>query len=74
MQKAAAREERVQKLVENLRHKLGIFTENATSVNDPEVAESWRTICALEAECVSYKLRSVSHSLNFSSRLVPEEN
>ena len=53
MQKAAAREERVQKLVENLRHKLGIFTENATSVNDPEVAESWRTICVLEAECVS---------------------
>ncbi|KAF8476315.1 DnaJ-domain-containing protein [Russula ochroleuca] len=49
-EKAAAREERVQKLVENLRHKLGIFTENATSVNDPEVAESWRTICALEAE------------------------
>jgi hypothetical protein len=40
----------VQKLVENLRHKLGIFTESATSVNDPEVAESWRTICSLEAE------------------------
>jgi len=49
-EKAAAREERVQKLVENLRHKLGIFTESATSVNDPEVAESWRTICSLEAE------------------------
>jgi hypothetical protein len=48
----------VQKLVENLRHKLGIFTENATSVNDPEVAESWRTICALEAEYVSYRLCS----------------
>ncbi|KAI0284178.1 DnaJ-domain-containing protein [Russula brevipes] len=39
---AAAREERVQKLVENLRHKLGIFTESATS--------SWRTICTLEAQ------------------------
>jgi hypothetical protein len=42
----------VQKLVENLRHKLGIFTESATSVNDPEVTESWRTICTLEAQCV----------------------
>lgn len=50
MQKAAVREERVQKLVENLRHKLGIFTENATSPTDPDVTESWRTICSLEAE------------------------
>ncbi|KAH9160694.1 DnaJ-domain-containing protein [Lactarius sanguifluus] len=49
-EKAAAREERVQKLVENLQHKLGIFTENATGPNDPEVIESWRTICSLEAE------------------------
>jgi len=49
-EKAAAREERVLKLIENLRHKLSIFTESATSVNDPEVVESWRTICTLEAE------------------------
>jgi len=49
-EKAAVREERVQKLVENLRHKLGIFTENATSPTDPDVTESWRTICSLEAE------------------------
>ncbi|KAH9018544.1 DnaJ-domain-containing protein [Lactarius hengduanensis] len=49
-EKAAAREERVKKLVENLQHKLGIFTENATGPNDPEVIESWRTICSLEAE------------------------
>ncbi|KAI9439408.1 DnaJ-domain-containing protein [Russula earlei] len=49
-EKAAAREERVLKLVDNLRHKLGIFTENATSVNDPDTVDSWRTICALEAE------------------------
>lgn len=42
----------MQKLVENLRHKLGIFTENATSPTDPDVTESWRTICSLEAECV----------------------
>ena len=44
----------MQKLVENLRHKLGIFTENATSPTDPDVTESWRTICSLEAECVFY--------------------
>jgi hypothetical protein len=55
VQKAAVREERVQKLVENLCHKLGIFTENATSANDPDVAESWRTICTLEAECVFFR-------------------
>lgn len=40
----------MQKLVENLRHKLGIFTESATSPTDPDVTESWRTICSLEAE------------------------
>ncbi|KAI0276240.1 DnaJ-domain-containing protein [Russula aff. rugulosa BPL654] len=49
-EKAAAREERVQKLIENLRHKLGIFTESATSVDDPGASESWRTICSIEAE------------------------
>jgi curved DNA-binding protein CbpA len=49
-EKAAAREERVQKLVDTLQHKLGIFTENTTGPDDPEVVESWRTICTLEAE------------------------
>ena len=49
-QKAAAREVRVKKLVENLELKLSIFTESATGPNDKEVTESWRTICNLEAE------------------------
>jgi hypothetical protein len=62
----------VQKLVENLRHKLGIFTENATSVDDPEVTESWRTICSLEAEYVFLTLHFRSHSLSFSLLLFPE--
>lgn len=42
----------MQKLVDTLQHKLGIFTENATGPNDTEVMESWRTICSLEAESV----------------------
>jgi hypothetical protein len=41
---------RVQKLVEYLCNKLSIFTENATSPTDPEVTESWRRTCSLEAE------------------------
>ncbi|CDO68544.1 hypothetical protein BN946_scf184998.g41 [Trametes cinnabarina] len=49
-EKAAARAERVKKLVENLVHKLSIFTESATSPNDTQVSESFRTICKLEAE------------------------
>ncbi|KAI0366481.1 DnaJ-domain-containing protein [Pilatotrama ljubarskyi] len=49
-EKAAARAERVQKLVENLDRKLSIFTESAASPNDPQVSESFRTICRLEAE------------------------
>ncbi|KAI0065219.1 DnaJ-domain-containing protein [Artomyces pyxidatus] len=49
-EKAAAREERVQKLVDNMERKLSIFTESATGPDDKDVAESWRTICALEAE------------------------
>ena len=40
----------MKKLVEELERKLSIFTESATSVNDKAVTESWRTICALEAE------------------------
>ncbi|KAJ8592756.1 DnaJ-domain-containing protein [Rhizopogon salebrosus TDB-379] len=48
--KAAARAERVQKLVENLQRKLSIFTESATGPGDADVSNSWRTICQLEAE------------------------
>ncbi|OCH87992.1 DnaJ-domain-containing protein [Obba rivulosa] len=49
-QKAAERAERVQKLVENLERKLGIFSESATGPSDTQVVQSYRTICALEAE------------------------
>ncbi|KAL0948193.1 hypothetical protein HGRIS_010801 [Hohenbuehelia grisea] len=49
-EKAAARAERVDKLVANLTHKLSIFTESATSPNDRDVTRSWRTICELEVE------------------------
>lgn len=44
------RKARVQKLVDNLERKLGIFTESATGPDDPDVTASWRTICELEAE------------------------
>ncbi|KAG6840943.1 hypothetical protein C0991_003127 [Blastosporella zonata] len=49
-EKAAVRRERIQKLVENLERKLGIFTESATGPTDPDVSQSWRTICELEAQ------------------------
>ncbi|TCD67705.1 hypothetical protein EIP91_012001 [Steccherinum ochraceum] len=49
-EKAAARAARVQKLVENLERKLGIFSESATGPNDAQVTESYRTICQLEAD------------------------
>ncbi|KAJ7119499.1 DnaJ-domain-containing protein [Mycena epipterygia] len=49
-EKAKVREERIKKLVENLDRKLSIFTESATGPDDPDVASSWRTICALEAD------------------------
>ncbi|KAF9003985.1 X-domain of DnaJ-containing-domain-containing protein [Cyathus striatus] len=52
-ERAAVREERVQKLVENLERKLGIFTESATGPNDADVAKSWKTICELEADQLS---------------------
>jgi curved DNA-binding protein CbpA len=51
-EKAKLREERIKKLVENLERKLSIFTESATGPDDPDVTSSWKTICALEAECV----------------------
>ncbi|KAJ7076539.1 X-domain of DnaJ-containing-domain-containing protein [Mycena belliarum] len=49
-EKAKVRQERIQKLVDNLDRKLSIFTESATGPNDPDVTSSWKTICALEAE------------------------
>jgi curved DNA-binding protein CbpA len=49
-EKAEARSARVRKLVENLERKLSIFTESATGPEDPEVSNSWRTICQLESE------------------------
>ncbi|KAJ4490986.1 X-domain of DnaJ-containing-domain-containing protein [Lentinula aciculospora] len=55
LERAAARAERVNKLVENLERKLGIFTESATGVNDADVTRSWREICELEAEDLSHE-------------------
>jgi hypothetical protein len=49
-ERAVVRAERVQKLVDNLERKLGIFTESATGPDDPDVSNSWRTICELETE------------------------
>ncbi|KAF5375455.1 hypothetical protein D9757_009968 [Collybiopsis confluens] len=54
-ERAAARAERVNKLVDNLERKLGIFTESATGIDDVDVARSWRTICGLEAEELSHE-------------------
>ncbi|KAI6127120.1 DnaJ-domain-containing protein [Pisolithus sp. B1] len=48
-EKAAARAERVGKLVENLERKLAIFTESATGPDDHDVANSWRQLCQMEA-------------------------
>ena len=46
------REARVSKLVENLELKLSIFTESATgnAAQDRDIMNSWKQICALEAE------------------------
>lgn len=49
-EKAAEREARVKQLVANLERKLGIFAESATGPNDPQVTDSYRIICQLEAE------------------------
>ncbi|KAF7290559.1 J domain-containing protein [Mycena indigotica] len=59
-EKAKARAERIQKLVDNLDRKLSIFTESAAGPNDREVANSWRTICALEAD----QLKSESYGVD----------
>jgi hypothetical protein len=63
-QKAAVRAERVQKLVDNLQRRLGIFTESATGPNDPDVTNSFRTICMLEAEYVVCISRGPCHDLH----------
>ncbi|KAI6144371.1 DnaJ-domain-containing protein [Pisolithus tinctorius] len=49
-EKAAARAERVGKLVENLERKLAIFTESATGPDDNNVVNSWRQLCQMEAD------------------------
>ncbi|KAF9270539.1 DnaJ-domain-containing protein [Marasmius fiardii PR-910] len=54
-ERAAARAERVNKLVENLERKLSIFTESATGVDDQDVTRSWKTICEIEAEDLSHE-------------------
>jgi hypothetical protein len=48
----------VQKLVENLERKLGIFVESAGGPNEEDITTSFRTICQLEAECAR-----LSHNL-----------
>ncbi|KDQ09706.1 hypothetical protein BOTBODRAFT_116749 [Botryobasidium botryosum FD-172 SS1] len=50
IERAKAREARVQKLVENLERKLAIYTESAYGVGDRDVGRSWREICQIEAE------------------------
>ncbi|KAG7099542.1 hypothetical protein E1B28_001376 [Marasmius oreades] len=54
-ERAAARAQRVNKLVENLERKLSIFTESATGVDDQDVTRSWKTICEIEAEDLSHE-------------------
>ena len=63
-EKAAVRQERVNKLVENMERKLSIFTESATGPDDVDVSTSWRTICQLEAE---YVLPIIICNPNFNS-------
>jgi hypothetical protein len=54
VQKAAARKQRIDKLVEALERKLSIFTESANGPDDPQVTASWRAICYLEAQYAIY--------------------
>ena len=51
-QKAKARKERVDKLVENLINKISIFTESAQGAEDKMVIKAFKEKCRLEAECV----------------------
>ncbi|KAF8583662.1 DnaJ-domain-containing protein [Ramaria rubella] len=66
-ERAAVREERVRKLVEELERKLSIFTESATGVNDADVTNSWRTICELDAEQLKHESYGVEllHTIGF---------
>jgi hypothetical protein len=52
-EKDQARKERVDKLAANLIRKLSIFSEVATTADDPQVGPSFKEICRLEAEWVS---------------------
>lgn len=53
--KAAERTERVNKLAEHLTRKLSVFAEAAKSVEDPDVAPSFREICRLEAADLAHE-------------------
>ncbi|KAF8516196.1 hypothetical protein BU17DRAFT_67609 [Hysterangium stoloniferum] len=66
-ERAAVREERVGKLVEELERKLSIFTESVTGVDDKEITLSWRSICELEAEQLRDESYGVEllHSIGF---------
>ncbi|KAH9942632.1 DnaJ-domain-containing protein [Amylocystis lapponica] len=66
-EKAAVREERIRRLVENLERKLGIFTESALGPDDANVTESFRTICMLEAEDLARESYGVDllHAVGF---------
>ena len=66
-QKAAARAARIAKLVENLDRKLSIFTGSAAGPSDPQVTESFRTICKLEAEELKQESYGVDllHAIGF---------
>lgn len=75
-EKAAARADRVNKLVENMERKLSIFTESATGPGDPDVSQSWRTICELEAEYVISLPRKPTsiNTILFQSRELKRES
>lgn len=52
-QKAKARKERVDKLVENLINKISIFTESAQGAEDKMVCKAFKEKCRLEAVYVA---------------------
>ena len=53
--------------MENLDRKLSIFTESAAGPSDPQVTESFRTICKLEAEELKQESYGVDllHAIGF---------
>ncbi|KAG8903424.1 hypothetical protein FRB99_003319 [Tulasnella sp. 403] len=68
-EKAKAREERVQKLVDNLIRKLSIYAESVTGgPSDTEVTRSWKEICRLEAEDLKNESYGVEllHAIGFA--------